>query len=116
MNEQNLIPNSQRTREELQQMGRKGGLASARTRRKAAVLRKLVETYFEAYSTAYELTLADLAEALEVPNPGVLEWLIIELFATVPEPMRSELIREEPLEAMGITPARVAEIIEKYYN
>lgn len=29
----NLIPNNQRTREELQEMGRKGGKASARVRR-----------------------------------------------------------------------------------
>lgn len=33
MNEQNLIPNSKRTREELQEMGRKGGIKSGEVRR-----------------------------------------------------------------------------------
>ena len=41
MNEQNLIPNSQRSREELQEMGRKGGIASGKTRRRNLELRKL---------------------------------------------------------------------------
>lgn len=41
MNEQNLIPNSQRSREELQKMGRKGGIASGKTRRRNRELRKL---------------------------------------------------------------------------
>ena len=34
MNAGNLIPNSQRTRQELQEMGRKGGIASGKARRK----------------------------------------------------------------------------------
>lgn len=34
MNNQNLIPNSQRTREELQEMGRKGGIKSGEVRRR----------------------------------------------------------------------------------
>lgn len=41
MNERNLIPNSQRSREELQEMGRKGGIASGKTRRRKRELRKL---------------------------------------------------------------------------
>lgn len=41
MNEQNLIPNSQRSREELQEMGRKGGIASGKTRRRNREFRKL---------------------------------------------------------------------------
>ena len=41
MNEQNLIPNSQRSREELQEMGRKGGIKSGEARRHNRELRKL---------------------------------------------------------------------------
>lgn len=41
MNEQNLIPNSQRSREELQKMGRKGGIKSGEVRRHNRELRKL---------------------------------------------------------------------------
>ena len=41
MNDQNLIPNSQRSREELQEMGRKGGIKSGEVRRHNRELRKL---------------------------------------------------------------------------
>ena len=41
MNAGNLIPNSQRTRQELQEMGRKGGIASGKARRKNWELKKM---------------------------------------------------------------------------
>lgn len=41
MNAGNLIPNSQRTRHELQEMGRKGGIASGKARRKNRELKKM---------------------------------------------------------------------------
>ena len=41
MNAGNLIPNSQRTRQELQEMGRKGGIASGKARRKKKELKKI---------------------------------------------------------------------------
>lgn len=41
MNAGNLIPNSQRTRQELQEMGRKGGIASGKSRRKNRELKKM---------------------------------------------------------------------------
>lgn len=41
MNAGNLIPNSQRTRQELQEMGRKGGIASGKARRKNRELKKM---------------------------------------------------------------------------
>lgn len=41
MNEQNLIPNSQRTSEELREMGRKGGIKSGEIRRRNRELRKI---------------------------------------------------------------------------
>lgn len=40
MNDQNLIPNSQRSRKELQEMGRKGGIKSGETRRRNRELKK----------------------------------------------------------------------------
>lgn len=36
MNEKNLVPNSERTTEELQEMGRKGGIRSGESRRRKA--------------------------------------------------------------------------------
>ncbi len=41
MNQANLIPNSQRSHQELQEMGRKGGIASGKARRRNRELRKI---------------------------------------------------------------------------
>lgn len=43
-NEKNLIPNSQRTPDELREMTRKGGIASGKARRKKADLKKAMQT------------------------------------------------------------------------
>lgn len=43
-NKKNLIPNSQRTPEELREMTRKGGIASGKARRKKADLKKAMQT------------------------------------------------------------------------
>lgn len=43
MNEKNLIPNSERSPEELREMGRKGGIKSGEARRKKAWARKTAE-------------------------------------------------------------------------
>ena len=47
-NEKNLIPNSQRTPEELREMTRKGGINSGKARRKKANLKKAFEAILEA--------------------------------------------------------------------
>lgn len=46
MNDQNLIPNSERTREELQEMGRKGGIKSGESRRRKRELQQLAKIFF----------------------------------------------------------------------
>ena len=47
MNQETLIPNTQRTREQLQAMGRKGGLASAKSRMEKADVRKALQALME---------------------------------------------------------------------
>ena len=42
MNESNLIPNTERTPEELREMGRKGGIASGKARRRKKALLKML--------------------------------------------------------------------------
>lgn len=42
-NEQNLVPNSQRTPEELREMTRKGGIKSGEVRRKKRTMREIAE-------------------------------------------------------------------------
>lgn len=44
----NLIPNSERTVEELREMGRKGGIKSGESRRRKKRFQKLVNQMFEA--------------------------------------------------------------------
>lgn len=43
MNHSNLIPNTERTPEELREMGRKGGIASGKARRRKKQLKEVVE-------------------------------------------------------------------------
>ena len=43
MNNSNLIPNTERSPEELREMGRRGGIASGKSRRKKRELQKLAQ-------------------------------------------------------------------------
>lgn len=45
MNQGNLIPNSERSPEEVRENGRKGGIASGEARRRKATLRELFKLY-----------------------------------------------------------------------
>ncbi len=56
----NLIPNSERSREELQAMGRKGGIKSGETRRRQAAMRKRYVQMMLAQSFAQELAKDEL--------------------------------------------------------
>ncbi len=56
MNSNNLVPNSERSPEKLREMGRKGGIASGKARRKKAELKKLANMLIE------RKTLKELAE------------------------------------------------------
>lgn len=48
MNDSNLIPNSERTSEELREMGRKGGIKSGEVRRKKRDMRKILRIMLDA--------------------------------------------------------------------
>jgi 3-methyladenine DNA glycosylase/8-oxoguanine DNA glycosylase len=43
VNDSNLIPNTERSPEELREMGRRGGIASGKSRRKKRELQKLAQ-------------------------------------------------------------------------
>lgn len=49
MNTDNLIPNHERTPEELREMGRKGGIASGKARRKKRDTLKLAKLWLEVF-------------------------------------------------------------------
>lgn len=54
MNDKNLIPNSERSPEELREMGRKGGIVSGKARRKRRDMIKMARLFFEVYDDLTE--------------------------------------------------------------
>lgn len=63
-NEQNLIPNSERSPSELRAQTQKGGIASGEARRRKRDLRKALETLLEKDYTDTDGTVMAMAEAL----------------------------------------------------
>jgi hypothetical protein len=65
MNENNLIPNSERSPEELREMGRKGGLKSGQVRRERKTLKEELLLLLEKGDTQEKISLAMIKEALD---------------------------------------------------
>lgn len=105
-----IIPNSQRTREELQEMGRKGGIASGKTRRRRRILRE----YAREVSEVFFLDLFEFSRIIGITNPAALEWLIIEMISGLGKEQRDNLITLDSLLAMGFSPDRARNILEEY--
>lgn len=51
MNDSNLIPNTERTPEELREMGRKGGIASGKARRRKMALLKMLKVVIDSVNS-----------------------------------------------------------------
>ena len=64
MNDHNLIPNSERSPEELREMGRKGGIKSGESRIKTRDLRKRAKVWFKVFDDLEKQGI-NLGEALE---------------------------------------------------
>lgn len=69
-NEKNLIPNTERSPNELRENGRKGGIKSGEVRREKADLRRVIQTWLESQATTDKngnpMTGAELMTALAV--------------------------------------------------
>ena len=63
MNNENLIPNSERSTEELRKMGRRGGIKSGESRRKTRDQGRMVKRWLEVFN---ELESKDKARAKQV--------------------------------------------------
>ena len=63
MNDHNLIPNSERSPEELREMGRKGGIKSGESRRKTRDQLNMAKLWLEVFS---DLESKDKARAKQV--------------------------------------------------
>lgn len=64
MNNSNLIPNSERTPEELREMARKGGIASGEARRRKKTLKEELITLLETNDNNNKISVALLNRAL----------------------------------------------------
>ena len=65
MNESNLIPNSERTPEERQELARKGGIASGESRRRRKTLKEELLALLEINDNNNKISLAVLEKALK---------------------------------------------------
>lgn len=66
--EGNLIPNSERSQEELRKMGRKGGIKSGESRRKNAQIREVAKILVEEFLQSEEgrKLLQEMAKAIAI--------------------------------------------------
>ena len=69
-NEQNLIPNSERTPSELREMARNGGLASGESRRKRKTLKEELLLMLSDGDIQEKISLALINEAINGNNAG----------------------------------------------
>lgn len=65
MNESNLIPISERSPNEVREMGRKGGIASGEARRRKKTLKEELITLLENGNTQEKISLAIIQQALD---------------------------------------------------
>lgn len=65
MNESNLIPTSERSKEEVREIGRKGGIASGKARRERKTLKEELLLLLEKGDTQEKISLAMIQEALD---------------------------------------------------
>lgn len=77
-NEKNLIPNSERTPEELREMTRKGGIASGKARRKKADLKKAFETILKADVASNKIKQQLEAFGFEATNEMALAMVMMQ--------------------------------------
>lgn len=70
-NEQNLIPNSERTPEQLREMTRKGGIASGKARREKASLKKAIKWLLE--ESDIRITKGDIYETYKKQGIDISE-------------------------------------------
>lgn len=70
-NEQNLIPNSERTPEQLREMTRKGGIASGKARREKASFKKAIKWLLE--ESDIKITKGDIYETYKKQGIDISE-------------------------------------------
>ena len=106
-----IVPNSQRTHEQLSEMGRKGGIISGIARRRKKIIRESTQ---DNKSVVCLVDLYDLARLLQISDYCAFEWLIIKMFGGLRKEHRKKLITLDALCAMGLSEDRAKAILEEY--
>lgn len=105
-----IVLNSQRTHEQLSEMGRKGGIISGIARRRKKIIREFTQ---DNQSVSF-IDLYGLARILQISDYCAFEWLIIKLFGGLRKEHRKKLITLDALCAMGLSEDRAKAILEEY--
>ncbi len=107
-----IVPNSQRTHEQLSEMGRKGGITSGIARRRKKIIREFTK---DNKSVSF-IDLYGLARILQISDYCAFEWLIIKMFGGLRKEHRKKknLITLDVLCAMGLSEDRAKAILEEY--
>lgn len=114
MNDYNLIPNSQRTREELQEMGRRGGIASGRIRRRKRDLKAIVRAIAPAYDIVFA-SVADVCGEMGIEHSAGAVWLLVELLDRLSKEQRAgELLDPDKLRSMGLRDDVAGELLQHW--
>lgn len=72
VNSKNLILNNKRSPDELREMGRKGGIASGKARRKKRNLQEMIKLYFE---VVHSMSEEDKAKMYQVCDKQIKDFL-----------------------------------------
>lgn len=115
----NLKRNTDRDPEELREMGRKGGTASGKARRAKSKIRRILQKAIEEYIDIARIefcSFGDIAEDLNIPyhEEPRLVWLVIQILSYLEEDHKRDLLTRESLQAMGLNPDRIKEIMRRW--
>ena len=115
----NLKRNIDRDPEELREMGRRGGIASGKVRKKKAIVHRIMKKWAKSYMNVYsiyECTFSDVAEELGIPQSQepALVWLVIRILSELKADHKQDLLSPEALRDIGLTPTRAGEILQEH--
>ena len=114
----NLKRNTERDPAELREMGRKGGIASGKTRRRKALLKYITQNAIEFmdYIRVMEFSFSDMSAELGLQESETprLVWLVLNLLSDLREENRHDILTLEALREIGLTEERAAEILRRW--
>lgn len=115
----NLKQINKRDPEEQRAISSKAGRESGKARRAKNKIRKILQKAIEEYidiARSEFCTFGDIAEELNIPyheEPRLI-WLVIQILSYLEEDHKRDLLTRESLQAMGLNPERIKEIMRRW--